>query len=99
MLTLLMAGSGYLETNPRLVGVTGNSRLKQLAIYVLCEKCCLMIDHILMAMNTTLNLCGIPHLKNMLGGLEADCWAASANYWVSPSLTWTSLRTCHLCII
>ena len=82
VLTLLMAGSGNLETNPRLVGDTGNTRLKQLAMDVLCqlclvnkkapellgesdellifcfhhlnhptlyEKCCLMIEHILMA--------------------------------------------------
>jgi len=103
VLALLMAGSGNLESNPRQVGDTGNIRLKQLAMDVLCqlclvnkkspeilsecdellifcfhhlnhpqlyEKCCLMIEHILMARNTTLNLCAIPHLQKVLAGLE-----------------------------
>ena len=29
-----------------------------------------MIEHILMASNTTLNLCAIPHLQKVLEGLE-----------------------------
>ena len=37
----------------------------------LYEKCCLMIDHIPMSRNTTLNLCTIIHLQNVLGGLES----------------------------
>ena len=36
----------------------------------LYEKCCLMIDHILMARNTTLNLGAIPHPQDRFGGLE-----------------------------
>ena len=92
VLTLLLSGTGNLETNPIVVSGgpdSGNVRQKQLAMDVLCqlclvnksapeilgeidellifcfhhmnhpclyEKCCLMIEHILMARTTTLNL-------------------------------------------
>ena len=36
----------------------------------LYEKCCLMIEHILMARTPTLNLCAIPHLTKVLSTLE-----------------------------
>jgi len=36
----------------------------------LYEKCCLMIEHILMARTYTLNLCAIPHLSKVLARLE-----------------------------
>jgi len=36
----------------------------------LYEKCCLMIEHILMARTPTLNLCGIPHLTKVLSTLD-----------------------------
>ena len=106
VLTLLMAGSGNLETNP--VSVKGsldsnNVKQKKLVMEVLCklcvvnksapeilgetdellifcfhhmnhpvlyEKCCQMIEHILMARPHTLNLCAIPHLTKVLTLLE-----------------------------
>ena len=106
VLTLLLSGTGNLETNPIIVSDSsdnGNVRQKQLAMDVLCqlclvnksapeilgeidellifcfhhmnhpslyEKCCLMIEHILMARTTTLNLCAIPHLSKVLSNLE-----------------------------
>ena len=106
VLTLLMAGSGNLETNP--IAVKGsmdsnNVKQKKLAMDVLCklcvvnksapeilgetdellifcfhhmthpalyEKCCQMIEHILMARPHTLNLCAIPHLAKVLASLD-----------------------------
>ena len=107
ILTLLMAGSGNLETNP--ISVKGrledsnNVKQKKLAMDVLCklcvvnksapeilgetdellifcfhhmthpdlyEKCCQMIEHILMARPHTLNLCAIPHLAKVLASLD-----------------------------
>ena len=106
VLTLLMAGSGNLETNPVAVkGSTDSNNVKQkkLAMDVLCklcvvnksapeilgetdellifcfhhmthpalyEKCCQMIEHILMARPHTLNLCAIPHLAKVLASFD-----------------------------
>ena len=36
----------------------------------LYEKCCLLIEHILMARTSTLNLCAIPHLNRVLADLQ-----------------------------
>ena len=36
-----------------------------------------MIDHIPMSRNTTLNLCAITHLQNVLGGLECGLLGSS----------------------
>ena len=43
----------------------------------LYEKCRLMIDQIPMSRNTTLNLCTIIHLQNVLGGLEGGLLGSS----------------------
>merc|ERR1719186_1793074 len=61
------------KTAPELLGETNELLIfcfHHLNHPTLYEKCCLMIEHILMARNTTLNLCAIPHLQKVLAGLE-----------------------------